>query len=159
MELGNAVACLTEITKLFISVRILGTNMKFSCELTVSEVLPVARRFIAMELVTVYGYSQMDIAKKMGITGSAVSQYISGVRGRSDLLERCQQFSDFIDLTRACSERIAGGKSRMVDELCIVCSFSKTSGMLNELVEYIEGGQEYSKCQQCPSAGITKPWE
>jgi len=133
--------------------------MKFSCELTVSEVLPVARRFIAMELVTVYGCSQMDVAKKMGITGSAVSQYISGVRGRSDLLERCPHFGDFIDLTRASAERIASGESDVLKELCVVCSFSKSSGMLNELIDYIEGGYDYSKCQECPSAGITKPWE
>ena len=140
-------------------VNLAGGSMKFSCELTVSEILPVARRFIAMELVTVYGYSQLDVAKKMGITGSAVSQYLSGVRGKSDLLERCPHCGEFIDLTRDSAEMIFSGKSNVRDELCRICAFSKSSGMLNELIACINGETDYGKCTECPSCGITKPWE
>ena len=49
-------------------------------EIEVKFVLPVLRRELAKELIA-SGLSQKDAAKKLGVTGAAVSQYIKKKRG------------------------------------------------------------------------------
>ncbi|MEM3430429.1 MAG: helix-turn-helix domain-containing protein [Candidatus Bathyarchaeia archaeon] len=55
--------------------------MKPPCEIVVKHVLPMLRALIAKELSERYGLKQEESAKKLGITQSAVSYYLSGSRG------------------------------------------------------------------------------
>ena len=50
--------------------------MKIPCELIVWYVLPMIRREMADELVTVHNMSQAEVARKFDVTDAAVSQYI-----------------------------------------------------------------------------------
>lgn len=53
-------------------------------EIEVKYVLPVLRRDLAKALIAL-GLSQKDAAKKLGITESAVSQYLKKKRGNNEL--------------------------------------------------------------------------
>lgn len=48
----------------------------------VQNVLPVFRSLIAKELVERHGLSQIEAAKKLGVTQAAVSQYLCLKRGK-----------------------------------------------------------------------------
>lgn len=67
------------------SVMNLDVNMRPPCETVVRLVLPAFRSLIAKELVEKYGFSQVDVAKKLGTTQAAVSQYIGSKRGVKQL--------------------------------------------------------------------------
>jgi predicted transcriptional regulator len=57
-------------------------GLKPPCEAIVQEIMPVIRSLVAKELVKNYKMTEVEVARRMGITQAAVSQYIYGKRGR-----------------------------------------------------------------------------
>jgi predicted transcriptional regulator len=51
------------------------------CEIVTRSVLPVFRSFVAKELVEKYGFTQMEVAKRLGTSQAAISQYLHSKRG------------------------------------------------------------------------------
>lgn len=56
-------------------------NLKLPCELYGQRIIPVVRAYIAKELIEKYGLTQIEVAKKLGITQAAISQYLHSKRG------------------------------------------------------------------------------
>jgi predicted transcriptional regulator len=68
------------------SSKILGGRhdaMPLPCELAVKSIVPAVRALVAKELRQGYGMKQNDIARLLGVTQSAVSQYARNARGRA----------------------------------------------------------------------------
>ena len=57
------------------------------CENIIWYGIPVIRRELAFCLINQFGLSQKEAADKLGITPSAVSQYISKKRGKITILD------------------------------------------------------------------------
>ena len=57
--------------------------MIIPCEMAVKSVVPSIRAMVAKELTESYNMKQGDIAGILGITQSAVSQYLNHVRGNA----------------------------------------------------------------------------
>ena len=55
--------------------------MRPPCEAVVKKSLPVLRSLVAKELIGKYGFSQVEVANKLGMTKAAISQYKSKKRG------------------------------------------------------------------------------
>jgi predicted transcriptional regulator len=55
------------------------------CDTMVRNILPPMRAEMVFRLVQREGLSQSDAAKRLGVTRAAVSQYMSGKRGISDV--------------------------------------------------------------------------
>jgi len=55
------------------------------CDSMVRNILPPMRAEMVFRLVQREGLSQSDAAKRLGVTRAAVSQYMSGKRGVSDV--------------------------------------------------------------------------
>jgi len=123
--------------------------MRFSCEVIVYEVLPVARRNLAKELVEKYNMSQNQVARLFNVTGAAVCQYMKGKRGRNDPIESGPYSDSFQAEIERSAERLAKGESNITTELCKICGFAKGSGLLK--VYAVDGGDPYHKCQECPN--------
>ena len=122
--------------------------MKFSCEMIVYEVLPVARRNLAKELIERHGMNQSKVAALFNVTGAAVCQYMKGRRGMNDPIEN----GPYADLFHAAivrsAEKLVNGHSDITTELCEICGIAKRSDLLG--VPLIEGDNPYYKCQECP---------
>ena len=59
--------------------------MQLRCEAMGQTFLPVFRSFLASQLVEKYGFSQVEVAMKLGITEAAVSQYLHDKRAKRRL--------------------------------------------------------------------------
>ncbi len=57
--------------------------MKVPCELIIWDILPAIRREFARILVEDFNLTQRETAKKLGVTESAVSQYMKFKRGKA----------------------------------------------------------------------------
>ncbi|MCX8150772.1 MAG: helix-turn-helix domain-containing protein [Candidatus Bathyarchaeota archaeon] len=55
--------------------------MSLSCESVARRVLPVYRSFVAKELILRYKLTQNVVARKLGTTQAAISQYVNSKRG------------------------------------------------------------------------------
>ncbi|MEM3727331.1 MAG: transcriptional regulator, partial [Candidatus Bathyarchaeia archaeon] len=61
--------------------------MKPPCMIIVANILPVIRALVAKRLMEKYNFKLVDVAKKMNVTPSAITQYMKGCRGGKILKE------------------------------------------------------------------------
>ncbi len=89
--------------------------MKLPCERFV-ERLPVLRALITNEIITTFGLTQEEVAKKLGITQPAISQYLKGSRGRKELADKKLKSE-----ARKIAKRIIEGKTEFPKTVCSIC--------------------------------------
>ncbi|MEN6610623.1 MAG: helix-turn-helix domain-containing protein [Methanoregulaceae archaeon] len=89
---------------------------KAPCQTIVWDILPAIRAAIAAELVQ-NGVSQLEVAKMLDMTPSAVSQYLTKKRGY-----RVEFEDDVKESVRLLAEKIKAGKcTDIVAEMCGIC--------------------------------------
>ena len=113
--------------------------MKMPCELVVNYVLPTAKCAMAKELVTKYGMRQTDVARLFGVTPAAISQYMSGNRGGSSIIDESEYRDGFYGIVMEMADSIAAGMDT-TEALCHVCEYAKSSGLLTDL--YMKEGYD-----------------
>lgn len=95
--------------------------MRPPCETVVRFVLPAFRSLVAKELVETYDFSQVDVAKKLGTTQAAISQYISSKRGGKQLKQL-----ESLPLIRSVVSKVASGiatsELATIDTIEILCN-------------------------------------
>ena len=72
------------------------------CEYIVWHGLPVLRKEIARSMINDFGLKEVEAAKKLGISASAISQYLSGKRAKDEIT----------------NVEITGGGKRSLPESC-----------------------------------------
>ena len=130
--------------------------MKMPCELIVTHILPTARGALAKELVHNHGMTQVQVANLFGVTSAAVSQYIKGLRGGNNLIDKSAYREDFYKMIADKANAVANGKDLTL-ALCEICSFVKESGLLKALYVYEGYSGELGVCMECPRTTITIP--
>ncbi len=93
----------------------------FRCEFSARFVLPRIRVALAREL-RARGFSVTEIAKMLETSPAAVSQYLSGKRGK----DVPPQFKEDV---RRLAERLAAGED-VSKELCDLCNRIRESGLV-----------------------------
>ena len=102
--------------------------MKTPCEIIVWRVLPVLRKEFAKNLIENHNLSQRKAADKLGVTEAAISRYISGKRGNSEILDG----KILKEVTKSVNRMVEGNGNTVIEETCRVCRLLKAS-------EFIEG--------------------
>ena len=71
----------------------------------------------------------ISIGKKLGLTEAAVSRYVSGKRGTSEILD------DEIlkEITKSVNKIVEGNGTSMTVETCRICGLIKASGKIERI--------------------------
>ncbi len=92
------------------------------CEYIVWHGLPVLRKELAKSMIKDFGLKQKDVAKKLDISSSAISQYLNGKRGRPDITNE----KVLKEINRSAGVIIEKGNDSIIPETCRLCKiFSK----------------------------------
>ena len=103
------------------------------CENIIWYGIPVIRRELAFCLIDQFGLTQKEAAIKLGITPSAVSQYVSKKRGKITIIDK-----KIIKEIKMSAERIYDqGESVLNSELCKICKMLKSEGFLKFKIDSI----------------------
>ena len=124
--------------------------MKLPCETIIVDILPIIRKELAIELVETHQVRKASVARMFGISGTAISQYIYGLRGNRSLMENSRHYDMFMKEISASAESIVTKKSTVADELCRLCSLAKSSGIVDEVSSLKGGYLPASVCPECP---------
>jgi uncharacterized protein len=121
--------------------------MKPPCEVIVWYVIPTIRAELAKELVKM-GMSQKEISQRLGITQSAVSQYIKDKRGKGITINK-EVRKGIKLLAKQVSSQPDPKDS--IPGLCMVCAIVKSSGSLCEL--HRKDDASLDGCEVCFESG------
>ncbi len=86
-----------------------------ACEYAMWNVLPVLRRELAKIMVEEMGYSQKEVAKMLGVSEAAISNYLKGKRG----VEKINR--EFKKKIRESARRIPN--NGVEKEICSLCRY------------------------------------
>lgn len=100
-------------------------TVKIDCEESVWHILPLIRKEFASSLIEDHGLTQRKAAEKLGITESAVSQYISKKRGDTKVTDKTIQREIKISTARI----INGDLAVMKTETCRICHLLRLRGI------------------------------
>lgn len=123
---------------------------KFPCEVVIQFVLPSMRKEMVSYLVNEKAIRQREVARMMGITDAAVSQYIKGKRGNYFKFDektkgKIHKISDTL-VDHYKEHKQHNGSEFMVDA-CNMCRELRSSKALCLL--HKELGMDISNCMAC----------
>jgi uncharacterized protein len=121
--------------------------MKPPCEVIVWYVIPTIRAELAKELVKM-GMSQKEISMRLGITQSAVSQYIKDKRGKGIPINKEVRKGIKTLAKQVMSEP---NPNNTIPGLCMVCAIVKSNGSLCDLHRKDDASLE--GCDVCFATG------
>jgi hypothetical protein len=95
--------------------------LKTPCEYMQWHGLPIIRKELVKSLMHNYGLNQKETAKILGITPSAVSQYLSNKRGNTDIVDQ----NILSEIDNSAEIIINNGPSSVIPEICRICCILK----------------------------------
>lgn len=99
---------------------------KVPCETITWYVLPAVRRGLAVAMISKYDMYQKDVAKFLGVTDAAVSQYLSRKRGNVDFDGIGKK-----EFEESAGNIVSGAPAEK--EICRLCKFLVSEGLLDKL--------------------------
>lgn len=116
--------------------------MKPPCVVVVRYVLPTIRTLITRELVSKHGLKRSEVARKMGMTPAAVTQYLEGVRGgiATDVVESSEGISEMISKTADGLVKNEISICEVLGNICGVCRAMRSSGSICEMHKEVQPG-------------------
>lgn len=93
------------------------------CEFMVWGGLPVIRREIAESLVNDYQLNQKQAAYALGVTPAAISQYLSGKRGKIKIIDK----KLLAEIKLSAGKILKGGDNSITSETCRICKIMRNS--------------------------------
>lgn len=97
------------------------------CEFMMWNGLPVIRREIATSLINEYNLNQKQTAEKLGVTPAAVSQYVSGKRGKVKIIDE----KILKEINISAKRIIEKGETAVVGETCRICKIMRKGGLFS----------------------------
>ena len=120
--------------------------MKLPCELIIWYILPSIRKEVAKCLIKEHGFTQAKVARKLGISEAAVSQYLSAKRGQTKICNK-----KVLKQIKKSAGRIASGdKTVMFIELCKICEVIRTTEIISDIYK-TNFGETMPTGVLCPS--------
>lgn len=123
--------------------------MPFPCEFAVRSVVPALRALVARELSTSYHLKQDDIASLLGITQSAVSQYLRHVRGRAVNIE---EINEIHEITQTLALGLANNnlsQRHITQQYCKACQIIRAKRLLCQVHQRLDPTFNTTTCDAC----------
>jgi len=96
------------------------------CEFMMWHGIPVIRREIARSIIENFHLNQKETAKKLGVTPAAISQYLSGKRGKLQVENK----EILAEIRYSAKKIIEEGETSIVTETCRICKIMRQKGIL-----------------------------
>jgi len=123
--------------------------MPAPCEVAVKSVIPAIRAYIAKELTQTHKMKQTDVALLLGITQTAVSKYISNVRGQAIRIDQTEKIRSMMnDIASQMADKRVSGPQLML-EFCSVCKAVRQNGLMCQLCERSDPTFSNTLCNIC----------
>jgi uncharacterized protein len=101
------------------------------CECIVWNGLPVIRKELARSMINDFSLNEKQASEYLCVTPSAVSQYISGKRGNTDIVDKVV----LKEIKKSAKKIINNREDILVDEICKLCKFFTKKQIFSQICQ------------------------
>jgi uncharacterized protein len=126
--------------------------MLLPSEIEAKSLIPAVRAILAMKLIKEYSLKEEDVAKVLGITQAAVSNYVRGTRGDIELISKLESVREIMrmidDIARDLSTNKAYTPSTLAKFIGL-CNYMRYTLIICDVHHSIESNIDEEVCEQC----------
>lgn len=126
--------------------------MLLPSEIEAKSLIPAVRAILAKKLIKEYSLKEEDVAKVLGITQAAVSNYVRGTRGDMDLISKLESVREVMrmidDIARDLSTNKAYTPSTLA-KFVGLCNYMRYTLLICDVHHSIESNIDEQICEQC----------
>ena len=126
--------------------------MLLPSEIKAKSLIPAVRAILAKKLIKEYSLKEEDVAKVLGITQAAVSNYVRGTRGDIELISKLESVREIMrmidDIGRDLSTNKAYTPSTLAKFIGL-CNYMRYTLIICDVHHSIESNIDEEVCEQC----------
>jgi predicted transcriptional regulator len=126
--------------------------MLLPSEIEAKSLIPAVRAILARKLIREYSLKEEDVAKDLGITQAAVSNYVRGTRGDTELISKLESVREVMRMIDDIAKDLSTNKAYTPSTLAKfvgLCNYMRYTLIICDVHHSIESNIDEQICEQC----------
>jgi uncharacterized protein len=126
--------------------------MLLPSEIEAKSLIPAIRAILAKKLIREYSLKEEDVAKDLGITQAAVSNYVRGTRGDTELISKLESVREVMRMIDDIAKDLSTNKAYTPSTLAKfvgLCNYMRYTLIICDVHHSIEPNIDEQICEQC----------
>jgi uncharacterized protein len=126
--------------------------MLLPAEIEAKSLIPAIRAILAVKLIREYKMKEELVARALGITQAAVSNYIRGTRGDTDLITKLTSLQEVMRMIDEIARDLAGNNAYTpftMSKFLQLCNYMRFTMIICDVHHDIESNIDEQMCEQC----------
>lgn len=114
--------------------------------------IPAVRAILSKELVIEKGLKEEEVARMLGITQAAVSNYLRGTRGDNELISKLMSLSEIMSMIKEISDDLSTNRAytaKTLSKFIALCNYMRYSLIICDAHHSLERNIDQKVCEQC----------
>ena len=114
--------------------------------------IPAVRAILSKELVIEKGLKEEEVARMLGITQAAVSNYLRGTRGDNELISKLMSLSEIMSMIKEISDDLSTNRAytaKTFSKFIALCNYMRYSLIICDAHHSLERNIDEKVCEQC----------
>jgi hypothetical protein len=134
--------------------------MLLPAEIESKTLIPALRAILAKKLATNHDIREDEISRMLGVTQAAVSNYIRGIRGNPELIEKLLAEEQVVKMIADITDRLSTEKDytpATLSKFIGLCNYIKTSLLICDIHHNLESNIDDKVCKECENMLLKGP--
>jgi uncharacterized protein len=126
--------------------------MLLPSEIEAKSLIPAVSAILAKKLIEEYSLKEEDVAKDLGITQAAVSNYVRGTRGDIELISKLESVREVMRMIDDIAKDLSTNKAYSPSTLAKfvgLCNYMRYTLIICDVHHSIESNIDEQICEQC----------
>lgn len=114
--------------------------------------IPAVRAILSKELTIEKGLKEEEVARMLGITQAAVSNYLRGTRGDNELISKLMSLSEIMSMIKEISDDLSTNRAytaKTLSKFIALCNYMRYSLIICDAHHSLERNIDEKVCEQC----------
>jgi len=114
--------------------------------------IPAVRAILSKEMVIEKGLKEEEVARMLGITQAAVSNYLRGTRGDNELIAKLMSLSEIMSMIEEISNDLSTNRAytaKTLSKFIALCNYMRYSLIICDAHHSLERNIDEKVCEQC----------
>lgn len=114
--------------------------------------IPAIRAILSKEMVIEKGLKEEEVARMLGITQAAVSNYLRGTRGDNELISKLMSLSEIMSMIKEIGNDLSTNRAytaKTLSKFIGLCNYMRYSLIICDAHHSLERNIDEKVCEQC----------